>query len=258
MVDAVILTAIGSEFSAVAEALHAVAPSSGRFPWLPTSPVFRTRVARRGGRTVAIAQSGVGLQRACSATQWLLEHLDPKCVFVLGVAGGLTPELRVGDVVIADSIVSQRGGDRVSLVSAESQWLDRLPRDLNVRVATAPIASSEEILLLPSAKRALRDATGAAAVDMESLAVVRVCRNAHVPVQVVRAISDDLDERLPTEIGELLDPAGNPRFLHAAWRILRRPNLFRELRSLARNSAAACRTLKIVAAALFPLSPGLD
>ena len=59
------------------------------------------------------------------------------------------------------------------------------------------IAGSETIIATAAAKSALRAASGAVAVDMESAAVARLAREAGIPFAVVRAVSDPAQRALP-------------------------------------------------------------
>ena len=127
----------------------------------------------------------------------------PSAILSLGIAGGLDPALRPGTLVVARNVV------------AELAW----PADEAWSAAIAPgalradIAGADRVIALPAEKAALRAATGAAAVDMESAAVARL----GVPFAVLRAIADTAGEALPPAAAEGLDEAGNP----APWRVMR-------------------------------------
>src|SRR5262249_44067782 len=55
---------------------------------------------RLKGKQVVLAQSGVGKVNAAMAITLLVEHFHPTRVLMTGVAGGINPELRPGDIVI--------------------------------------------------------------------------------------------------------------------------------------------------------------
>ena len=54
-----------------------------------------------GAVEIVLAQCGVGKVNATICTQMLIDHYRPGALVFSGVAGGLLPNMRVGDVVIA-------------------------------------------------------------------------------------------------------------------------------------------------------------
>ncbi len=57
------------------------------------------------GVEMVLAQCGVGKVNATICTQMLIDHYLPGALVFSGVAGGLLPNMRVGDVVIASHAV---------------------------------------------------------------------------------------------------------------------------------------------------------
>jgi adenosylhomocysteine nucleosidase len=55
-----------------------------------------------GGRRVVLARTGAGKVNAAMAATLLIERFQPGKVICLGVAGAINPELRPGDIVIAE------------------------------------------------------------------------------------------------------------------------------------------------------------
>ncbi len=102
--------------------------------------------------------------------EWLphLAELAPDALVVAGVAGGLDPTLRPGDVVVATEV---RDGHGRIVQRAASPLVAELRR-MGLRVRTGPIVSSDRIVR-GHAARARLATTGAIAVDMESAAIVR-------------------------------------------------------------------------------------
>jgi hopanoid-associated phosphorylase len=124
-------------------------------------------------------------------------------VVSFGLCGALDPEIAVGDVVIGEAVAD---GD---CFAADAAWTSRivaaLPNAHRGRFARAdrPIASIAE-------KAALRQATGAVAVDMESWVVARLAGAHRVPFVVVRGVSDGARRALPHAAQVGLGPDGRP------------------------------------------------
>ena len=67
----------------------------------------------RGGRydniRVVVVESGTGFARARVATQALIDAHSPKWILSCGFGGALVPSIKIGDIVVANSIVDTHG-----------------------------------------------------------------------------------------------------------------------------------------------------
>jgi 4-hydroxy-3-methylbut-2-enyl diphosphate reductase len=123
---------------------------------------------------------------------WLprLDQLAPAAVAVAGVAGGLDPSLRSGDVIVASEVRDEHG--RILLRAAAPLAAEL--RRMGLRVHTGPIISTDHIV--SGLEREKMADTGALAVDMESAAIVRALSERDLPVAVVRVIVDTVHSPL--------------------------------------------------------------
>jgi 4-hydroxy-3-methylbut-2-en-1-yl diphosphate reductase len=133
-----------------------------------------------GYAEVDVRRTGYGPARSAAAAA----RLEPSSagVVVAGVAGALSGDLSVGDVVVASEV--HGGGPVVSCPSAP--LLAGELRRAGLRVRVGPIATVDH--LVGKGEHAALADTGAIAVDMESAALLR--GSAVRPSAVVRAISD--------------------------------------------------------------------
>jgi adenosylhomocysteine nucleosidase len=112
-------------------------------------------------------------------------------IISMGIAGGLAPELKPGQWVVANAVLD--GGRSLSTDSAWTNWLvARLPG-----AATSPVLGVRAMVAEASQKAILYRTTGAAAVDMESHVAARVAWRHGLPFAVARVISDTADRTLP-------------------------------------------------------------
>jgi len=101
----------------------------------------------------------------------------------------------------------------------------------------------------PEAKAALRAATGAVAVDMESAVILEAAAARGFPSLVVRAVTDEARETLPDEVMRLMGADG--RIRGAGLLALTRPRVLRRALQLRRSTSLA---LLSVAASLGRLA----
>ena len=153
-----------------------------------TGMALEARLARRSGMPVACATGDA----AAAAAHRLLE--DGACGIVsFGIAGGLAPDLRPGSLVLANAVVDEGG----AVFEAWQPWRDRLHNTLP-QAHSALIAGARMPVVTVGDKARLRALTGAAAVDLESLAVARACQAWGRPFAVLRAVADPAWRALPT------------------------------------------------------------
>jgi adenosylhomocysteine nucleosidase len=98
--------------------------------------------------------------------------------------------------------------------------------------------------LTAAAKADLRLATGAVAVDMESLIAGRYALERGIPFAILRTVSDPADRDLPPLVLKALDPEGRIDALAVIGGLLRSPGQLAGLRAAARDSRAAFEALK--------------
>lgn len=126
-----------------------------------------------------VARCGMGERRARAwAQREPADGIDR--LVLIGVSGGLDPDLRAGDVIVASAV------DGAPLEPAE--YVSAALRQAGLHPRTDPIASSQH-LLMRRAERAALHAAGALCVDMESAAIVRAWGD-RCPVTVVRVVVD--------------------------------------------------------------------
>jgi adenosylhomocysteine nucleosidase len=112
-------------------------------------------------------------------------------IMSFGVAGGLAPDLRPGDWVVASSVM-----DSEIVTPTDPLWSGRL-LDLIPQVRYGPVIGVTHVVTDPSAKRDLHARTGAMAVDMESHIVARFAAEHGLSFAVVRVVVDPAYRRVP-------------------------------------------------------------
>jgi len=182
------------------------------------------------GMRVAWCIGGVGRERAARAATLLLDGHRPQAFVSAGFAGGLDPTLARGSVVRLSAVCGHDGNGLVPLAGEGGRMLITVDR----------------IVRTPAEKQSLADATGAAVVDMETLAVAELAREARLPCHAVRVISDAAGDELPADLGRLLEPQSAARKAGAVLGMLgRRPRAALDLWSLWERAVVDGRALAV-------------
>jgi len=232
-VDVVALAALDWEARAVLDGLSGVQPADGPRTW---------HGYLGDGSSCWVGQTGIGPERAAAVAA-----CAPRARLILsaGCAGGLTPDLGTGDLVLAREVIrlDDAGHAREVLPAASATvaaWAER--RGLALR--DAPIVTSATVLMEPAAKARLAG-TGAVAVDMESAAVAHAARRRGVPFVGLRVVLDEAGDVLPVVLaGASVDSStGALRPMRAAMTLLARPTAIPAVVRLARQRYAAARAL---------------
>ena len=205
-------------------------------------------IRRQSNSPIDLYQSGVGRH---SALQFAHTALDAGASALMswGLAGGLEPGLSPGTVLLPARLLSCRDG----ALGTDGAWRRRLSEALApaFEVSAGDLLEVERILEKPRHKAQAAKRSGAAAVDMESVALAEVATEAGVPFVALRVVADSLSDTLPPGVGQWVDEAGNRR-LSAAVDAALRPSHWRSLIRLARGHRRARRTLIQLGRLLVP------
>jgi hopanoid-associated phosphorylase len=162
-----------------------------------------------------------------------------------GVCGALAPDLKAGDLIVGSSVICED-----QQWPADGAWSQRLTQALpNARQAA--IAAGDAMIGSAAAKRALFEATAAAAVDMESHIVARMAERHALPFAVVRAVSDPAVHALPPAALAGLKADGSADIGAVLLALLKDPGQLPALLRTAREAEAGFRALEKLPASLF-------
>ena len=190
--------------------------------------------------------AGASADRAYRGALTLIES-GATALLSIGIAGGLDAALRPGSIVLPDIVIGSGGIQRRVSAKWHATVLQEVPRPAigTLFAGTGPACTVAE-------KAALRAASGALAVDMESGAVAVAAEEANIPFLVLRIIADPADRAIPRAALHGIAPDGSQRPLPVLGRLLLRPADLPALIGLARDSKAALRQLRRVAALVGP------
>ena len=179
----------------------------------------RSGRGRLGSAAVVIAATGDGGARASRRAGELCDAHRPSLLLGAGVAGALSDELAVGEMVASRSVRDAEG----AAPPPDPRLLARALAIPGVRGVT--LMSVARPAVTRSEKARLEEAAGGApaAVDMESAAWAREAARRGIPYLVLRAISDAAADELPGYLSDCMDAQGSIRRSSVVGRALAHP-----------------------------------
>lgn len=133
-------------------------------------------------------------------------------VLVLGVAGSLSAQLGIGDVVVYEKFIALSPSSKSLAVIANregtAQVYDSVLRSRLPEAQVITALSSDRLIHSTQEKAQLQASTGAQAVDMEAAAIQTSLSPRDIQISTVRVISDDLGMDLPNIEGAINDDGG--------------------------------------------------
>lgn len=241
-----VITAMPQEFNAVSRCLGV-----GTAMRLAGLKAFSCHT---GGHDLLLLLSGMGFDNAARAAEAAIREWRPNLLVSAGFCGGIAPELKVGDVVVAKQmvIVTGNGPEEVPvLFSAAGQ--NFVARESGMRVCGGLFASTPVIMSKKRLAGMLSAGSTNPVVEMESAAVAIIAVENSIPLLAIRAVSDPADEELDFSLDEFCD-RGRHRIStrKVLLTALKRPRIVPQLIRLARNSRVAANSLTAALSRLFP------
>ena len=160
------------------------------------------------GKEVVVAYSKIGKVFATLTATMLIEKFGCDILLFSGVAGAISDDLKIGDLVIADGLC-QHDLD-ITAFGHPFGYVPEgevcIPTDVGLRniakeVAAAKgielkegvIATGDQFIANPEKKEWIGEVFKAHALEMEGASVAVVCNALNVPFFILRAISDAAD-----------------------------------------------------------------
>jgi adenosylhomocysteine nucleosidase len=211
------------------------------------------RQGRLDGLPLTVAEAGLGKVNAAVVSTVLLSEFGCRGLVFSGVAGGLDPELAVGDVVLGRRLVCHDYGrlserrivtyqpGNLPLPGCSETHGYELPEDLLGRLKAAlegfdlpevaaaeggsrrprlvegTILTGDTFLSCAATRVELAESFGGQAVEMEGAAVAQVAERFGRPAVVIRALSDLAGEESHLDFGRFVEDAAG-----SAARVVRR------------------------------------
>jgi nucleoside phosphorylase len=193
--------------------------------------------------STVIACSGAGPENATKASQLLIDKGAERLIS-WGCAAALKANLHPGDLLVPQTLLTERHEE----LTIASPWLNDVFDQLSsLNPFTGSLVESSFIVADSLDKKSIHQQTRAIAVDMESIAIVKIAIQNNLPVLVIRCIADPVTMNLPKAVSYALNDQGEVVLIKLLWFLLTHPNELPGLIKLGLHFNAAKNKLKLVA-----------
>jgi hopanoid-associated phosphorylase len=204
--------------------------------------------------SVRVLCAGSSTVRAAVLARQLVDA-GVEALLSFGIAGALDPQLRSGELVIADDVLV----DDADLYPCDRAWQEALRAALveaRLPFRRSTILGSKRLWREAEDKKAIFEITGCLAVDMESGAVAAIAAETGLPFLAVRAVADRAGDSLPSLVENAVLPDGRPAVGRTLAALLKHPREIPATLRLARQSGRALDRLRRLEAAKDALFGG--
>lgn len=210
------------------------------------------------GRDLLLAKTGVGPVNAKAAARHLFEEAPVTAALSLGIAGGLSPQVQTGDLIVGERVILRRSSGQVERGEKDAR-LEGFPCDpsfqkaamtvirrLGSRHCLGPILTVDRIVRTAEEKRVLAAESGAMALDMESAAIASVASAYSVPFLAIRSVLDPIHEDLLIDFDRFLGTEGEPSLPRLMRYLITHPFIIPRMVGLGLRTRAACARLGLL------------
>ncbi|MBL7006308.1 MAG: 5'-methylthioadenosine/S-adenosylhomocysteine nucleosidase [Spirochaetia bacterium] len=179
--------------------------------------IYYTCGVTDAGERVTAAVTGIGKINSYIATSELIKECSPDRIVFVGISGAVDPELRIGDIVVSDSITQydidyfyykvlpgETPGSMDSLIYTEKNLTAEIgkavrrlqEKEVFHRLLAEGCTGSADIFLTPDLRVRYAEVFAqreVLAVDMEGFSAASAAQMRSIPFAQVRIISDGAD-----------------------------------------------------------------
>lgn len=169
-------------------------------------------VGTLNGKEVVLVKAGIGKVNAAICTQLLIDCFHIDSVINTGVAGALSDELDIGDIIISSDAIQHDmdatgfGYDKGVIPRMEESTFKADKRlihiaqkasevlSMHTNIYTKRIVSGDQFISDPVKKKELINEFNGFCTEMEGAAIAHACYVNKIPFVIIRSISDKADD----------------------------------------------------------------
>ena len=172
------------------------------------------------GIDIVLAYSKIGKVFSTLTATTLIEKFGCEKLLFSGVAGGINPELKIGDLIIASKLAQHdlditafghpygyvpEGSVYVETDKSLNMIAKKVAESQNIKLIEGVIATGDQFIANEERKGWIQATFNADALEMEGGSVAVVCDALNVPFCILRAISDTADGEADISFDEFLE-----------------------------------------------------
>lgn len=168
---------------------------------------------------IIIAYSKIGKIHASITCSTMILHFKADYIIFSGVAGGLSNDLKIGDIVLATSLCQYdvditAFGHPLGFIPESNVFIEtnkilnniakKTAKNKNIELKEGIIASGDTFISDKTKKQWIMDNFNACAVEMEGASIAVVSNLFNIPSCIIRSISDSADDNANISFDEFL------------------------------------------------------
>lgn len=183
-----------------------------------------TKIYRSGkiyGVPCVMARAGVGKVGSAQTAQLMITQYGVDAMIFTGVAGGINPQLDIGDIVVSSNVVHHDFGQilpdsfisfdtmgffadsvlvGLALQAANNVELQAIPEEMRgedeePKIILGRVATGDQFISSEAKRVWIEETFNADCVEMEGAAVAQICAVNDVPFVIIRSLSDLANEK---------------------------------------------------------------
>ena len=196
---------------------------------------------------------GQGPRNASQAAERLVEK---KCDLLIswGVAGGLNPTHKCGDLIVSNRCVSEKGQEIFYRGNTAKDYIRRL--ETVVPATSGKVTTVFKAVTSAQRKKSLFQQTKADIVDMESHSIAKVAQANSIEFILVKAVIDEASDDVPNAFLECADEFGKPKLTKTFSVIWKQPGSISSLLKLGMKYRQSLKTLRLASQPFYSVKNG--
>ena len=176
--------------------------------------------AEFNGIELVIAYSKIGKVFSTLTASIMIEKFGVEKILFSGVAGGINPNLKIGDLIYATKLTQHdlditafghpfgyvpEGAVFIETSSALNIIADKVAEENKIKLGKGVIATGDQFVANPERKNWIEKEFKADALEMEGASVAVVCNSLEIPFFILRAISDSANDTADMDFDAFLE-----------------------------------------------------
>ncbi|MDY0195282.1 MAG: 5'-methylthioadenosine/adenosylhomocysteine nucleosidase [Sulfurovaceae bacterium] len=172
------------------------------------------------GKEIVVAYSKIGKVFSALTATILIEKFGCEMVLFSGVAGAISSDLKIGDLIIADGLCQHdlditafghpygfvpEGEVCIPTDTRLREIAKQVAADKGIDLKEGIIATGDQFVACSQKKSWVAETFKASALEMEGASVAVVCNSLNIPFFILRAISDSANDEAGIDFDTFLE-----------------------------------------------------